>query len=174
MLGQQTDRVTLGQTIAAELKHEAVSTRKMLERFPEGKAEWSLHEKSMKLGRLASHIADILNLIRPTVTQEELDFSKGDYKSPELTSADELVAHFDKSLEDALEILQSVSDEDLMKNWRMRSGDHIIFEMPRIQVLRAIVMNHLIHHRGQYSVYLRLNDVPLPSVYGPTADEQIM
>lgn len=174
MLGQQTERVTLGQTIAAELKHEAVSTRKMLERFPAGKAEWSPHEKSMKLAHLASHIADVPNWVRPTVTEEELDFSKSDFKPAHFTTAGELVAHFDKSLEDALELLQAVSDEELMKTWRLRDGEQIFFEMPRIQVLRGMVMNHLIHHRGQYSVYLRLNDVPLPSVYGPTADELTM
>lgn len=174
MLGQQTEKITLGQIIAAELKQEAVSTRKMLERFPEGKADWSPHEKSMKLGQLASHIADVPNWIRPTVTQEELDFDKSDYKPAHFTTAAELVEHFDTSLEDALEVLQRVSDEDLMKTWRLRSGEQIFFELPRIQVLRGMVMNHLIHHRGQYSVYLRLNDVPLPGVYGPTADEQTM
>lgn len=172
MSGQQTERVTLAQTIAAELQHEAVATRKMLERFPEGKADWSPHEKSMKLGHLASHIADVPNWIRPTVTREELDFSKDDYKPADFTTAAQMVEHFDKSLTDALEVLQGVSDEDLMKTWRLRSGEQIFFEMPRIQVLRGMVMNHLIHHRGQYSVYLRLNDVPLPGVYGPTADEQ--
>ncbi len=174
MPGQQTEKNTLGQAIAAELRHEAISTRKMLERFPEDKADWSPHEKSMKLAQLASHIADVPNWIRPTVTQEELDFSKDEYKTTEFTTAEELVGHFDKSLKDALEVLQTASDEDLMITWRLRSGEEIFFEMPRIQVLRSMVMNHLIHHRGQYSVYLRLNDVPLPGVYGPTADEQTM
>jgi uncharacterized damage-inducible protein DinB len=174
MTGQQTEKFTLGQTIAAELKHEAVSTRKMLERFPEGKADWSPHEKSMKMGALASHIADVPNWIPPTVTAEELDFSRTEYKPANFTTAAELVEHFDKSLAQALALLQTVSDEDLMKHWRLRDGEKIFFEMPRIQALRGMVLNHLIHHRGQYSVYLRLNDVPLPGVYGPSADEPTM
>ena len=174
MSGQQTERVTLGQTIAAELQHEAIATRKMLERFPEGKADWSPHEKSMKLGHLASHIADVPNWIPPTIKQDEMDFSKDDYKPVSFTTAAELVAHFDRSLADALDVLQTVSDEDLLKVWRLRSGEQVFFEMPRIQVLRGMVMNHLIHHRGQYSVYLRLHDIPLPGVYGPSADEQTM
>lgn len=174
MLGSRTEKITLGEIIAAELEHEAAATRKMLERFPEDKADWSPHEKSMKLAHLASHIADVPNWIRPTITEEELDFSKSGYKPVHFTTARELAAHFDKGVKDALCFLQSVSDEDLMKMWRLRSGEQIFFEMPRAQVLRGMIMNHLIHHRGQYSVYLRLNGVPLPGVYGPTADEQTM
>jgi uncharacterized damage-inducible protein DinB len=84
-----------------------------------------------------------------------------------------LTAAFDKSLADAFDVLQNASDEDLMKNRKLRDGEHIILEMPRIQILRSMMMNHLIHHRGQLSVYLRLKDVPLPGIYGPSADEQM-
>ncbi len=127
----------------------------------------------MSLGKLASHVADVTDWIRPIIKDEELDFSKTDYKMLEANSAEELTAAFDKSLADAFDVLKNASDENLMKNWKLRDGENIFFEMPRIQVLRGTVMNHLIHHRGQLSVYLRLKDVPLPSIYGPSADEQM-
>jgi uncharacterized damage-inducible protein DinB len=165
--------MTIGQTFAAELEHEAVATRKMLARVPNANFGWQPHGKSMRLGQLASHVADVPNWIRPTVTMEELDFEQNKFQPKEMATAAELVDYFDQSLGDALEVLRSASDADLMKNWRLRSGDKIFFEMPRAQVLRSMVMNHLIHHRGQLSVYLRLNDVPLPGVYGPTADEGV-
>lgn len=174
MLGQQTEKITLGQTLAAELKQEGVSTRKLLERFPEGKAEWQPHEKSMTLGRLAGHVAELPMWVSVAVNQEELDFATSDHKPAHLTTAAELVELFDKNLNEALESLQSVEDEILMQNWRLRNGEQIYFEMPKIAVIRSMALNHLYHHRGQLSVYLRLNDVPLPGIYGPSADEPVM
>lgn len=164
--------MNLGQTLAAELRHEAIATRKMLERVPADKFDWQPHEKSMKLGRLASHVAEISHWTAATLTRDELDFETADYKPPTVTSAAGLVEVFDNHLAEALELLENISDEELMKVWRLRNGDHILFELPKIAVIRSMVINHLIHHRGQLSVFLRLNDVPLPSVYGPTADEQ--
>lgn len=170
---QQTQgRPTLGQVIAAELKSEATATRKMLERFPAGKADWSPHEKSMTIGKLANHISDVTGWIDIIVNQEELDFATSDYEVPENDTGAKLAEHFDTQIEKSLDVLQNVSDEDLLKTWSLRNGDEIIMEMPRIAFLRGMVMSHLIHHRGQYSVYLRLKDVPLPSIYGPSADEQ--
>lgn len=166
--------MTIGQMFAAELEHEAVATRKMLERMPDGDFDWQPHAKSMRLGQLASHVADVPNWIRPTVTTEELDFAQSNWQPKEMRNAADLVNYFDQGLSDALEVLRSASDADLMKNWRLRNGENIFFEMPRAQVLRSMVMNHLIHHRGQLSVYLRLKDVPLPGAYGPSADEQTM
>lgn len=163
----------LGQTLAAELQYEAQSTRKMLERVPESSFEWQPHEKSMSLGRLATHVAEIPQWTRPTVTMDELDFAKTDYKPVTLTSASELVAAFDKAIDDSLGLLQNISDEDLMRNWQLRNGEKLLMEMPKIAVVRSMVIKHLVHHRGQLSVYLRMKDVPLPSVYGPTADEQV-
>ncbi|HSK73126.1 MAG TPA: DinB family protein [Pyrinomonadaceae bacterium] len=166
--------MTLGQTLAAELKHEAVSTRKMLERVPEDKFDWQPHEKSMKLGRLASHVAEISHWVNAALTQDELDFATSDYKPETANSARDLVEIFDKTVGEAAGLLENVSDEDIMRKWRLRNGEKIFFELPKIAVIRSMVLNHLIHHRGQLSVYLRLNDVPLPSVYGPTADEPMM
>lgn len=166
--------MTLGQTLAAELKHEAVSTRKMLERVPEDKFDWQPHEKSMKLGRLASHVAEISHWVNAALTQDELDFATSDYKPETANSARDLVEIFDKTVGEAAGLLENVSDRDIMRKWRLRNGEKVFFELPKIAVIRSMVLNHLIHHRGQLSVYLRLNDVPLPSVYGPTADEPMM
>ena len=166
--------MTLGQTLAAELKHEAVSTRKMLERVPENKFDWQPHEKSMNLGRLASHVAEISHWVNAALTQDELDFATSGYKPQTANSARDLVEIFNKTVGEATELLENVSDEDIMRKWRLRNGEKIILDLPKIAVIRSMVLNHLIHHRGQLSVYLRLNDVPLPSVYGPTADEPMM
>lgn len=165
--------MTLGQTLAAELKHEAATTRKMLERVPEDKFDWQPHEKSMKLGRLATHVAEISHWVNATLTQDEMDFATSDYKPSTANTAQALVEILDKTVGEATELLENVSDEDIKKKWRLRSGEKIFFELPKIAVIRSLVLNHLIHHRGQLSVYLRLNDVPLPGVYGPTADEPI-
>lgn len=163
--------MNLGQSIAEELKREAVATRKMLERVPADSFAWQPHEKSMILGQLASHVADVTGWIPPIVTQEELDFAKSDFKPARLTTPNELVEHFDESLDAALGFLHTASDEHLRQSWRLRKGEHLILEMPRADVIRTMVLSHLIHHRGQLSVYLRLKNVPLPPVYGPSADE---
>lgn len=161
--------MSLSKTLAEELQHEAVSTRKMLERVPQDAFDWKPHEKSMKLGRLAGHVAELPSMVVPILTTDELDF--GGYKPFMPESVSELIERFDKNVADAVGLLQNNSDEHLLKTWRMLSGGKVFFEMPRGAFIRSIMLNHLIHHRGQLSVYLRLRDVPLPSVYGPTADE---
>ena len=172
--GQKEQVMTLGQILMAELKHEAVSTRKMLERIPAGKLAWKPHEKSMSLEHLAGHIVNMFGWTNVTLKQDELDFAKSDYKPKSYREASELVADFDKNIEEAVETLSNISNEEMAENWTMRNGEQVYFTMPRTAVMRTFVMNHIIHHRGQLSVYLRLLDVPLPSVYGPTADEQTM
>ena len=164
--------MNLGQILAQELQYEAQSTRKMLERVPD-QFDWQPHDKSMTLGRLATHVAEIPQWTRATVTADELDFAKTDYKPVTLNNAAELVETFDKAIADSVELLQNASDADLMRPWQLRNGEKVLLEMPKAAVLRSMVLSHLIHHRGQLSVYLRLKDVPLPSVYGPTADEQM-
>jgi len=163
--------MNLNEAMLGELQNEAASTRKMLELIPDDKLTWTPHEKSMTLGTLASHIAEIPTWVNATIEKDELDFATSDYKPFIPTSAKELVERFDKNMSAAVESLKNTSNETLMKNWKLRSGEDIYFDMPKIQVLRGFVLNHNVHHRGQLSVYLRLNDVPLPSVYGPTADE---
>ncbi|HXG94767.1 MAG TPA: DinB family protein [Blastocatellia bacterium] len=161
----------LNEIIIGELKHEANTTRKLLERVPEPALGWKPHEKSMSLGRLAGHVAELPGLIVPIVNQDELDFASGDYKPFTPTSRFELLEVFDKALSMAVDALQTATDEQLQKTWRLRSGDKVFGELPRIAMIRGLVLNHIIHHRGQLSVYLRLQDVPLPSIYGPSADE---
>lgn len=171
--GQTEQTATLGQMIAAELKHEAVSTRKMLERIPGEQFQYKPHEKSMPLVGLARHIADMIGWADMTINHDELDFEKRDFTPKEFSDASELVAYFDENLSNALDILNSVPNETLMQPWRLRSGENIFFEMPKAAVVRSMLMNHVIHHRGQLAVYLRLLDVPVPSIYGPSADEQV-
>ena len=166
--------MSLNESLLQELQQEAQSTRKMLERVPDDKFGWKPHEKSMTLGQLAAHIADIPNWVPVTVDQDELDFNSKDYVPPKADSSKELVKMFDEAMAKAVECLKKADDKTLMGNWKMRSGDTVYFEMPKLAVLRMFVFSHNSHHRGQLSVYLRINDVPLPQVYGPTADEGSM
>lgn len=161
----------LGQFLAAELEQEAISTRKMLERVPADKLSWKPHEKSMSLMQLAVHVSEIPSWTGPSMNAPELDFAKFDYSPPTVTSADELVAMFDKNVAEALEVLRSAEDATFGESWTMRNGETVYFTMPKAAVMRGFVMSHFIHHRGQLSVYLRLLDVPVPSIYGPSADE---
>lgn len=160
--------------LKAELEYESKATREMLSRLPQDKLTWKPHSKSMTLGELSFHIAEIPEWFYETVVNEEYDFSKNDYKAHQPKTTSEVVEAFDKNLKRAIECVKDSDDDYLMKNWTLRDGETIFFEMPRMSVLKSFVFNHLIHHRGQLSVYLRMNDVPLPSVYGPTADEQGM
>ena len=157
--------------LAAEMQQEAKTTRRILERVPEGSFAWKPHEKSMSLGRLAAHVAELPELIIPALKQDELDFGSGDFKPFEPKSNAELLEKFDRNISAAVEALQQQPDERMGDKWRLRSGDHVLFEMPRALVVRFVGLNHVIHHRGQLSVYLRLLDVPVPSIYGPSADE---
>ena len=161
----------MGESLAAELKQEAATTRRLLERVPEDKFDWKPHEKSMSLGRLAGHVAELPSLLGPLLSAEELDFASGQYTPFSPASTAEILEKFDKNIEAATEGLKGLDDAHAFEKWRLRSGDHVIFEGPRAIVARGLVFNHVIHHRGQLSVYLRLLDVPLPSIYGPTADE---
>ena len=163
--------MSLCEPLAAELRQEAATTRKMLERVPEDKFDWKPHEKSMPLGRLAGHIAELPSLITPALTQDELDFNTAGFKPFVPTSVAGLLERFDQTVAGAVELLKNQTDERMNDKWRLRSGDTIIFESPRATVVRTMALNHVVHHHGQLSVYLRLLDVPLPSVYGPTADE---
>jgi uncharacterized damage-inducible protein DinB len=163
--------MSLCEPLAAELQHEAATTRRLLERVPEDKFAWKPHEKSMPLGRLAGHIAELPSLIAPALTQDELDFAAGNYQPFNPSSVAELLEKFDRNVAAAAELLQQQSDERMNEKWRLRSGDTVIFELPRAGVVRTMALNHIVHHRGQLSVYLRLLDVPLPSIYGPSADE---
>ena len=162
--------MNFSEPFIAELQHEAATTRKMLERVPQDALAWKPHEKSRTLGEIAAHIANLPGLFIATLNRDEFD--RYDYKSAVATSSD-ILETFDRNISGALEVLKTQSDERLLASWRYKYGERVIFEMPRLAVIRAMALNHMIHHRGQLSVYLRLLDIPLPSVYGPTADESM-
>jgi uncharacterized damage-inducible protein DinB len=160
--------------ILSEFDHEMISTRQTLERVPEGKGDWAPHEKSMKMGRLAGHLAELSGWATPIVAQDSLDFRPAGAPpmSPTvMTSRKQLLELFDKNTAEARAAISGASDETLLRPWTLLSGGQTIFTMPRVAVLRSFVMNHIVHHRAQLGVYLRLNNVPVPSVYGPSADE---
>jgi uncharacterized damage-inducible protein DinB len=161
----------LSQSIIPELQQETLQTKKMLEKVPYQKADWKPHEKSMNLWRLSTHISEIPSWITTTINTEEMDLGTWKYNPPQLKSTEELLQNLDKNTEEAIKTLRTASDEHLMVNWTLRSGEHIILKMPRIAVIRSVGMNHLIHHRAQLSVFLRLLDVPVPGMYGPSADD---
>ena len=160
--------MSLSKSFAEELQNEAATTRKMLERVPQDAFDWKPHEKSTALGRLAGHVAELPGMLVSILTKDEMDF--GDFRPFKPASVSELVETLDKNVADAVELLKNQSDEHLPEMWRIKSGEKVFLEMPRAAFIRW-VLSHVVHHRGQLSVYLRLRDVPLPPVYGPTADE---
>ncbi len=154
-----------------ELTFEADNTRKMLERVPEEHFGWSPHTKSMAMGRLASHLAEIPSWVPPTL---ELDVMvlPDDYTPFEASTLAEVLARFDENIAAAKKAMPGYPDDKLMLPWALQMGGQEMFKMPRAQCLRAFVLSHTIHHRAQLGVYLRLKDVAVPSIYGPSADEQ--
>jgi uncharacterized damage-inducible protein DinB len=161
----------IASALIAEMELEATVARKCLERVPAEKFDWKPHEKSMAFGKLAVHVAEMFSWTPTTLQNTELDFSKIDYKPYEPTSTADLVEYLDKNVAEAIDALRNAPDEVFMENWTMRNGETVYFTMPKLAVMRTFVMNHIIHHRGQLSVYLRLNDIAVPSIYGPSADE---
>ena len=156
-----------------EFDNEMKTTRALLERVPEERADFRPHAKSTALGPLAAHIAGLPFFITSAATRDELDFSPPGgqpIRPPAFTTTKAVLELFDERVRAARAALESARDEDLVRTFTLRSGEHVIAAIPRIAAIRTLGMNHIIHHRGQLSVYLRLNDVPLPSIYGPTAD----
>jgi uncharacterized damage-inducible protein DinB len=162
--------MTLSESFLAELQQEAATTRRLLEGIPEDKLAWKPHGKSMTIGRLAGHLAELPKLVTPALQMDELDLASGNYTPLDAGKVSELLAAFDENIASASALLKAQSDERLQDSWTMRMGDHRIYEGTRMGAIRTLCLNHILHHRGQLSVYLRLLDVPLPSVYGPTAD----
>lgn len=163
----------LNTALLAELQQEAATTRKVLERIPESAWEWKPHEKSMSMIKLATHVAEMFTWFKVTIETPELDFAAG-YEMFEPKSSQELLDYFDKNISEATQALESMSDEVSGEGWTLRNGEQVYFTMPKAVVLRTFCFNHIVHHRGQLSVYLRLNDIPVPSIYGPSADEGSM
>lgn len=163
--------MSLNLLLTEELKQEAAATRKLLERVPTDRNDWTPHAKSMPMGKLAMHVAEIPSWITMILLTDELDFAKFDYKLNPPTSTEELLANHDEQCSQAIAVLENCKEKDFKKDWTMRTGDHIHFTMSKYNALRKFAYNHLYHHRAQLGVYLRLLDVPIPGMYGPTADD---
>ena len=166
--------MALVDALLPEFDHEMATTRKCLERLPDDKWTFKPHQKSMDLGSLASHLAAILFWVPPTVTEDEFDMNPKEgepYKSPRYADRAETLAAYDENLAAARAALAGVSDGAMMADWSLKSGGEVAFTMPRIAVLRSFILSHNVHHRAQLGVYLRMNDVPVPAIYGPSADE---
>ena len=166
----------ISDTLLPEFDQEMANTRKTLARLPDEKFTWKPHEKSMAMGQLGTHIANLLTWAVLTIKDDSFDMAPPNApapRAPETHSTGELLETFESNLVAAREAIASASNEDLMKTWTLLTGGQAIFSLPKIAVLRSFVMNHIIHHRAQLTVYLRLTDVPVPSLYGPSADESL-
>ena len=162
--------MALTDALLPEFDHEISTTRKLLERVPDDRLTWKPHAKSMSLGGLATHLSNIPWWGEVTLAQSEFD-TAGAGTQPEATSRAQILETFDRNASRTRGLLSGTSDAELMAPWALKRGDQTIFSMPKAAVWRSFVLSHLVHHRGQMSVYLRLLDVPVPSIYGPSADE---
>jgi len=163
--------MSIAQGLLAEFDMEMANTRTTLARIPEDKLEWKPDPKSMSLGRLAAHVAEMPGWAALTMGTDELDFAAGGYTPAVAESREHVLKIADENVKAARAAIAAASDADFMKPWTLRNGDQIYFTMPKIAVIRGMVMNHTIHHRGQLTVYYRMNGVPIPALYGPSADE---
>jgi len=160
----------LSEALLPEYDEEMKNTRKILERVPGDKFDYKPHERSMALGRLASHVAELPNWAAHTLQTDVLEIQAG--QAPYYAaSTEQLLADFDKNVAEGRKMIAGATDADFAKMWTFKYGGQTIFTMPRSAVIRSVVMNHLIHHRAQLGVYLRLNEVEIPGMYGPSADE---
>ena len=164
--------MSIKTSFIGELKHEAGNTLKFLERVPFNNPNWQPHEKSMVIGRLAAHIAELPVWTSRILSTDEFDFATHIFKIHIASSQEELMQIFNDNLRGAVESLEKATDEDFSKTWTLRRGDVIVAQIPKKIAIRNITLNHIIHHRGQLSVYLRLLNVPVPGIYGPSADER--
>lgn len=159
------------ERLIAEIQQESAKNRTMLERIPESRLSWKPHEKSMTIGRLGMHIAELPHWITRSLTLDSYEIGTGSYNPNIPKTQAEILKEFDKQLEAAIGHLAKASDETLSRTWKVSKSDKVVYDLPREQVIRR-QMNHIIHHRGQLSVFLRLLEVPVPPTYGPTADER--
>jgi uncharacterized damage-inducible protein DinB len=167
--------MSLSEALLPEFDHEMSGTRKTLERVPEDRLAWRPHAKSMTLGGLATHLANIPSWIGHTIRLDQLDLAppgEKPWREPEKTSRAALLEHFAKHRAEGRALLAAATDEHLLGPWTLLGGGKVLFTMPRIACLRSFAMNHMIHHRAQLGVYLRLLDVPVPGLYGPSADDR--
>ena len=155
----------------AEFQHEATLTRKALERVPDDKLDWKPHQKSMSMGQLASHLAEIPHWLGAVLETDEFPMPEN-YKPFAASNQAELLETFDANVSGGVEAMTGQTNDKLMAVWKMTAGGKVLVEMPRVAAVRGFILSHAIHHRAQLTVYLRLNDIPVPSIYGPSADEK--
>ncbi len=163
--------MSIAESFLPELEHEAATTRRVLERVPEDQLSWKPHEKSMSLGRLATHTAMVTGDVADFISPEEMKLTPESMKPVALGSIQEILDAADSSVARAKEYLAGLDDETAGATWKLSMDGKQLMEMPRLVVIRSLMFNHWYHHRGQLTVYLRLLNVPVPSVYGPSADE---
>jgi uncharacterized damage-inducible protein DinB len=165
---------TIAQSLLPEFDHEMSNTRRVLERVPEDKFGWKPHDKSGTMGWLAAHVATMPQWGQMTLQTEGFDVNPpggGTPQMPQPKTRDELLALFDQHRDAFRAAVEGASDAGMMATWTLLAGGKVVFSMPRVAVLRGMIMNHIVHHRGQLTVYLRLTGVPVPALYGPSADE---
>jgi uncharacterized damage-inducible protein DinB len=162
--------MNLIDAIVMELSQEAATTRRLLERIPAQHLTWKPHERSMTMGRLSTHIAEIPGWVSTILDKDGFDIGASNYTPQTAGTVAEVLSMFDKNVPMAEAAIRRQTLDRLSATWRLTKQGQVLLEMPRMGVIRTLLLNHLIHHRGQLSVYLRLKDVPLPSIYGPTAD----
>lgn len=167
--------MTIGESLLPEFEIEMAGTRKTLERIPDDKLEWKAHDKSNSIGWVANHLAEIPGWVTGTLAADVWDLNPVDgepYVTPNLTSTNEIVEHFDRNVAEAKQAFATTDDDEFSKIWSLKSAGETLITMPKLAVMRTWVLNHTIHHRAHLCVYLRLNDIPVPALYGPSGDEQ--
>jgi uncharacterized damage-inducible protein DinB len=166
--------MAIAQSMLPEFDHEMTGTRKTLERVPDDKLEWKAHPKCNSIGWVAGHLAEIPGWVESTLKHDSFDIAPvgGEpFRPTKFTSRKQMLEVFDKNVAAAREAIASTADADFFKPWSLLSGGKAMFTMPRIAVVRGFVMNHSIHHRAFLCSYLRMNDIPVPSLYGPSGDD---
>ena len=166
--------MSYAETLLSEFDQEMANTRKVLERIPDDKLDWKPHPKSNTIGWNANHVADILNWLVLALTRPSLDVAPPDgpnYEFPALTSRKEILDLFDRNVAAARQAIAEAKDEDMGQPWSLLQAGQVFFTMPRSALVRGFGLNHLIHHRAHLCADLRLNDVPVPGMYGPSGDE---
>ncbi len=171
------EHMAISEALLPEFDHEVANTRKCLERVPDDRLAWKPHEKSMTLGRLAQHLSQLPGWGVQTIVKDCVDIAPPGappYQPPPVNSSRELLEEFDKNTANARAAIAGADDEHLKQPWTLQAAGKTIFTLPRMAVIRNMVLNHMIHHRAQLGVYLRMNNIPVPAIYGPSADEASM
>jgi uncharacterized damage-inducible protein DinB len=164
--------MAFADALLPEFDHETGLTRRLLERVPNDKFGWTPHERSMTLGRLAAHVAEVLTWLPETVYKSEINWdTSAPHETKTCATRADVLTFFDQSRDAARRALAATSDAELLQPWTFKKDGQVVFSQPKIGVIRGMVMNHMIHHRAQLGVYLRLQNVSLPAMYGPSADE---